>query len=660
MKKLFVFCFILPFCTSLLAQVSYYNDIDKLANYFNAAEYNKAVALLDTVISKYPGNSELYFNRGLAKYYLNDQLAANKDFLWAKLSGYNLEADFINWRTSLDFKVKKLVKPYTDFKTLDKKHGFAQVFTRKDSLQGALRPQRTCYDVYFYDLTVKILPKSKSIEGKNLIWFKTIHSTRQIQIDLNEKLKISSITWKGKELKYTREYNAVFINFDEPLPEGENQVLTVNYKGKPVVSKSPPWDGGFVWKKNNNDWWIGVACEHMGASSWWPCKDHLSEKPDSMRINVQVPEGYQAVSNGNLRSTHPLNDNYTNFEWFVSYPINSYGVTFYMGKFVNFNEVFTNANGSYNMDYYVLPQHLDSAKVLYSQEKDIVKVYEKLYGDYPYKRDGVGMVEAPYAGMEHQGAIAIGDEYGNKDRKDYNLGTYDYLLIHETAHEWWGNTVTMGDMADAWLSEGFATFSEYLFMEEMYGYDAYIKDVAKGMQGIENIWPMVGPRDVNVNAFLGGDIYQKGAAMLHNLRCEINDDSLFFSVIKGFFNAYKFKIACTQDFINFVNTATGKDYTDFFKKFLYDTEPPVLQYSYSLKNGKLEFSYQWIHVGKNFSMPFGIMLDGNYSKRMEGTANRQTYEASNIKSFYIPNEIRFTKNIFVKNSFTYFWTSWLK
>jgi aminopeptidase N len=312
------------------------------------------------------------------------------------------------------------------------------------------------------------------------------------------------------------------------------------------------------------------------------------------------------------------------------------------------------------MDYYVLPQHLDSARILYGQMKDIVRVYEKLYGEYPYKKDGIGMVEAPYAGMEHQSAIAIGDEYGNKEKGDRDIGDYDYLLVHETAHEWWGNTVTMGDMADAWLSEGFATYSEYLFMEEKYGYDAYIKVAAKGMQDIENIWPMVGPRDVNDNAFLGGDIYYKGAAMLHNLRCEINNDSLFFTMIKGFFTEYKFKISCTQDFIDYVNKSTRKDNTDFFNKFLYDATPPILQYSYSIINGKLEFSYQWIHVGKNFKMPFGIILNGNKSKRFEGTANRQTYEASNIKSFYIPNEMRFKKNIFEKNSFTYFWTSWVR
>jgi aminopeptidase N len=660
MKKIFVFCFVLPFCVSLYAQNPPYTDFDRMANLFNLAQYNNAVMAIDTLLTQYPKSGPLYFNRAIGYYFLNDKAAAAKDFLLAEKFGTKGKEKYLEWRNSLDLRVKYLVRHYVDYKTLDKNHGYTQVFTRKDSLQGALRPERNCYDVYFYDLTLKILPKTKSIEGSNNICFKTKQSTRRIQIDLAEKLKISSIVWKGKELKFTREYNAVFINFDEALPQGENQVVTVNYEGKPKASLTPPWDGGFVWKKNNKNWWIGVACEHLGASSWWPCKDHLSEKPDSMRINIQVPEGYMAVSNGNLRSTHSLQDHYTNFEWFVSYPINSYGVTFYMGKFVNFNEVFTNANGSYNMDYYVLQQNLDTAKKFYRQTHDIVKVYEKLYGEYPYKKDGIGMVEAPYAGMEHQSAIAIGGEYGTKKRRNYDVIGYDYLLVHETAHEWWGNTVTMGDMADAWLSESFATYSEYLFMEERYGYDAYLKVAAKGMKGIENIWPMVGPRDVNDNSFLGGDIYDKGAAMLHNLRCEINNDTLFFTMIKGFYTEYKLKISRTQDFIDFVNKATGKDFTDFFAKFLYDAEPPVLQYSYSIKNGELEFSYQWIHVGKNFTMPFGIILDRYKSTRLEGTTEKQTFKASEVKSFYIPNEMWFTKNFYEKNSFTYFWTSWLR
>jgi len=329
-----------------------------------------------------------------------------------------------------------------------------------------------------------------------------------------------------------------------------------------------------------------------------------------------------------------------------------------MGKFVNFNEQFTNASGSYPIDYYVLPHHLKKAKKYYSQTKDIVKSYEKLFGEYPYKKDGMAMVEAPYAGMEHQGAIAIGDEYGKYKRRAYENTDYDYLVVHETAHEWWGNTVTMGDMADAWISEGFATYAEYLFMEDRFGYEAYLDACAKNMLYILNIWPVVGPRDVNDNSFIGNDIYHKGATMLNNLRCSMNNDSLFFSLIRNFYQQNKFRVLRTSDFTDFINANAGKDYSDFFQKFLYETDPPVLEYQYTLIHDTLRFSYHWINVGSGFTMPFSITIDDAKNYRLVGTTGFQTFEMENVKSFYLPNEKRFKKDSIQKNSFTYYWTTW--
>jgi aminopeptidase N len=371
-----------------------------------------------------------------------------------------------------------------------------------------------------------------------------------------------------------------------------------------------------------------------------------------------VPEGYKGIANGNLRAEKPGDKGYINYEWFVSYPINTYGVTFYMGKFINFNETYIGNKDSLAMDFYVLEQNLETAKKFYKQTKDIIQVYEKLYGEFPYKKDGVGMVEAPYTGMENQTAIAIGDEYGSYMRRNYVKIDYDYLLIHETAHEWWGNAVTMADMADAWISEGFATYSEHLFVEQKLGYDEYVKVCAENMLEVENIWPMVGPYNVNDNAFLGGDVYNKGAAMLHNFRCELNNDTLFFSAIKGYFSKFIYQPISSKDFIDYFNSATGKDYSDFFRKFLYDADLPVLHYKMSMNNDTLKFTYNWAHVGKNFTMPFGIMVNDYNSIRLEGTTDPQTFILPKVKSFFIPNEIRFEKNEFARNSFTYFWTEW--
>lgn len=661
MRKLILLFSFTVISKLLIAQTSdLSNRYKEIVKHLSQREFYLAIDKIDDLLSFYPSNAGMYFNRGLAKIYMNDYLGAREDFLKAKSLGFVQRDKIINAFTSKDFMVKNLTKHYLDPGIeLDASNGYKPHFGLKDSLHGALRPERTCFDIFYYNLTVKILPKTKTIGGSNDIYFKILQPTHKIQLDLSDKFQINSVSWKGKELKYNRIFNALFISFDETLPVGQNHVLTIKYSGAPRVAPSPPWNGGFVWEKKRFKNWIGVACEHLGASSWWPCKDHLTEKPDSMTINVQVPKGYEGIANGNLRSKRVTDDkSYTNFEWFVSYPINSYNVTFYMGKFVNFNEVFTNGNGSYPIDYYVLPHNLEMAKKYYSQTKDIVKVYEKLYGEYPYKKDGLAMVEAPYTGMEHQSAIAIGDGYGRTKRRNYENKDYDYLVVHETAHEWWGNTVTMGDMADAWISEGFATYSEHLFMEEKFGYTEYLSAVAQNILLIENIWPMVGIRDVNDNTFIGGDIYHKGAAMLNNLRCTINNDSLFFSLIKKFYNQYKYKISTTSDFVSCVNKTTGYDYSDLLNKFLYDSVPPILQYSYTIKNKKLTFTYKWINVGKNFTMPFSITINDGKNYRLVGTTESKIYETDDVTSFYLPNEKRFNKDQISKNSFTYFWTSW--
>jgi aminopeptidase N len=636
----------------------YYTNFREIVDLFHLKEYHEAIVKMDTFLLEFP-IPDMYYNRGLTKVILNDINGARTDLSKAKELGYDGKEDFINSITSKKYMVDMLTKNYIQGVQLNPAKGFKPDFSLKDSLRGALSPERTCFDIYYYNLTVKIIPQKKMITGENQIYFTMKEKSHVIQVDLTANFKIESIKWNGQYLKYTRVFDAVFINFDQTLPVNQKQMILISYSGIPRVAPNPPWDGGFIWKKKRFNHWIGVACEHLGASSWWPCKDHLSDKPDSMCINIQVPNGYQAVANGNLRSIKKIDDTYSNFEWFVSYPINSYGVTFYMGKFVNFNEVYSNKNGSYNIDYYVLKHHFKDAKKYYSQTKDIVKVYEKLYGEYPYFRDGIAMVEAPYAGMEHQSAIAIGDEYGKRERRNYENKDYDYLVVHETAHEWWGNTVTMGDMADAWISEGFATYTEHLFMEEKFGYKEYLSASAKNMQRIYNIWPIVGLRDVNDNSFLGGDIYHKGAAMLNNLRCDINNDTVFFGMIKGFYNARKFKISTSADFTNFVNAYTHKDYTDFFKVFYYQTEPPILEYSFTNRNDTLSFSYKWQNVGANFTMPFSITTNTNINYRLVGTANKQVITIAKVKSFSLPNENNFQKEEpITKNSLTYYWTFW--
>jgi len=468
MKKitLIISCFLI--CINTFSQVRdrYFSTLGRqIFNDLEKQDYYNAIAGMDVFLRVYPDDSIMWYFRGMAKFMMNDIPAASIDLIKAQQMGYHQNDNFINMIISKDYQVNMLAKDYIDDVNILKTKDFKPVFSLKDSLRGALRPERTCYDVYYYNLTLKILPESKSIEGRNEIYFTTMQNTIRIQVDLTGKLQIDSITCKGRELNFTRIFDAVFVDFDDTLPAGKDLILAVSYSGTPREAPSPPWNGGFVWKNNKKRQWTGVACEHLGASAWWPCKDYLGDKPDSMCINIQVPTGYQAIANGNLRSSRAVDDQYTNFEWFVSYPINSYGVTFYVGDFVNFNEMYTHGGSSFPIDYYVLPKHLKAARKYYQNTKDVIAVYEDLYGEYPYKKDGAAMVEAPYEGMEHQSAIAIGDVYKKKNREDRPSISdgFDYLLVHETAHEWWGNTVTMSDMADAWISEGFATYSEALF-----------------------------------------------------------------------------------------------------------------------------------------------------------------------------------------------------
>jgi aminopeptidase N len=662
MKKTLIFLIILIFGNIIIAWSQSLDDqaqINKIQGLYNSKDYLGTIDAINKLLPKYPTINTLYFYRGLSRLKLNDYLNGRKDLLLAKAAGFRDEDNFIEANTSKEYMASELMKNLEYETKPDPKRNFKPSVEARDSLQGALTTLRSCFDVTFYNLTVKVKPDSKSIEGTNEIFFKASAGTKKIQIDLFPEFKVNSITWKNKSLSYTRKYGAIFVDFGEELKGDEIQKVTVDYNGSPKIAVRPPWDGGFVWDVENGRHYIGVACQHLGASSWWPCKDHLSDKPDSMRINLQIPEGYKGISNGNLRSEKNPGNGFTAFEWFVSYPINTYNVTLYVGDFVNFNEQYTNKSGTYPIDYYVLPKNLEKAKKYYSKTKDVIYVFEKLFGEYPFIKDGPAMVEAPFEGMEHQSAIAIGGYYGKGHKKEYWTKDYDYLLIHESGHEWWGNAVAIGDMADAWINEGFTTYAEYLFAEEKSGYPDYVETAAINQKYILNLWPIVGERNINENTFLGNDIYHKGAAMLNNLRCEINDDALFMKILSEYYGRYKFRITTSSDFIALVNEMTKADYGDFFRKFLYEAEPPILVCSYSIDGKKtLNFKYKWSNVGSNFKMPFCISINGKEYVRLEGTTADQTFTSENIKSFSLINEHSYKKELVPRNSFTYYWTLW--
>jgi aminopeptidase N len=479
------------------------------------------------------------------------------------------------------------------------------VFTEKDSLRGQLNRFRSCYDVYFYNLNVKFNLEEKSISGFVDIYSDIVKPFDTLQIDLYKNMLLDSIIMANEKLSFYRKYDAVFIKAEHKIMPGEKTQMRVYYHGIPVEAKRPPWEGGFVWKKDKNGKpWIGVACEVDGASLWWPVKDHLSDEPDSMHLSFTVPKGLNCISNGHLTDSI-VNDNSVTYKWRVTYPINSYDATFYIGDFKKFSIPYTSLDTTFNLDFYVLPYNLDTAKNHFKQTVDILHFYESEYGPYPWPRDGFKLVESPYEGMEHQTAIAYGNGYKN------NFGLFDYIILHETAHEWWGNSVTVPDYAEVWIHEGFATYSEALYYEKLRGHDGYLRYLKFYAMLIKNKKPVVGPHDVNFWDYKDEDIYMKGALTLHTLRNSIKNDSLFFDILHTFYMEHRYKFAVTADFIKLVNAKTGKDYGPFFNQYLYSRVCPELdwQYFYDSKKRSNELYYRWTNAVDSFSIPIKVQLD---------------------------------------------------
>lgn len=620
---------------------------------FDRSDFHGVIEDMNRLTDLTPGLFSAVYNRGIARLYLGDKEGACSDMELARSMGMKDHADYIDYICNDEIIRKSMIRSYYENTMVYPEQGYRPVYTRADSLRGSLHPERTCFDVFFYDLSVKINPKRKRIEGSNRIHFHVVRTCNKIQIDLFNNLKIKAITWNGKNLEYTREYNAVFIDFPKVLNSGEDHFIIINYFGKPVVAANPPWEGGFVWEYDqHHNFWAGVACEYLGASCWWPNKDHLTDKPDSMLITLTVPRGYQAISNGNLRDISQAGARYESFKWHVSYPINNYNVTFYLGKYEAFHDILITGQDTLMLNYYVLPHNLELAKEHFKQTRDILDFYIGAFGDYPFKRDGFGLVESPYEGMEHQSAIAYGNEYENNG---YRNGLYDYIIVHEAAHEWWGNSVSAGDMADIWIHEGFATYAESLFLESQLGKDEYLYEINDNSRYIFNIWPLVQNRDVNENTFASNDVYNKGAVMLHCLRCTINNDSLFFKIIKDFATSRRYQIVTSDDFISFVNQYTKQDYRPFFNKFLYETNLPVLFYTCNTAHGNLIIRYKWTEVENGFMMPFSIETDQKKTIRLEATTEWNELYIPNASWFNFFNEWKGYEGS-PANSYTYYRT----
>ena len=486
--------------------------------------------------------------------------------------------------------------------------GFAQEsFTRKDSLHGGLRIERTCYNVLRYDLNIKINPTEKFIVGYNDITFKVLENTTKLQLDLFENMSIDSIVLNQKKISYSREFDAVFLKFPMALVKDSEHKIRFYYSGKPIIAKRAPWDGGFVFKKDTaGKDWVAVAVQGTGASLWYPCKDSQTDEPDNgATIKVAVPNGLMNVSNGRLIGQENLKNGYTRWDWEVKNPINNYDITVNIGDYVHFGETYKGLD----LNYYVLRENEAKAKVQFEQVKPMLDCFQSKFGTYPFVDDGYKLVESPYLAMEHQSAVAYGNGYVNGylggDLSGTGIGIlFDYIIIHESGHEWFGNSITSKDIADMWIHESFTMYAEVVYLECQYGYDKAMKYINGMQQNIRNDKPLIGPYGVNKEG--SNDMYPKGALFLNTLRHVLNDDAKWWQLLLNYAQNFHYQIIDTENVIAFFNQQTGKNLTPIFNEYLRYVGIPSLD----LKLNKGTLQYRWRCNTTDFNMPVDIYIKG--------------------------------------------------
>jgi aminopeptidase N len=486
----------------------------------------------------------------------------------------------------------------------------AEVFTRQDSLRGSITTERAWWDLKYYHLDIKVNPADSTISGSNTIRYKVLKPQNRMQIDLQEPLKITKVTQDGKELKYQREGSVFYIDLVASQNSNDIKEVVVFYDGKPKIAVNPPWDGGITWKKDaNGKSFIASSCQGLGASVWWPNKDHMYDEVDDMLISVNVPKNLTDVSNGRLQSVTDMKDGTRTFNWYVSNPINNYGVNINIGDYVSFSEVFKGEKGDLDCDYYVLRDNLEKAKIHFQDVPRMLKAFEHWFGPYPFYEDSYKLVEAPYLGMEHQSSVTYGNDYKKGYLGNDLSGTgwglkFDFLIIHESGHEWFANNITYKDIADMWIHEGFTNYSENLFVEYYYGKEAAAEYVRGTRKAIKNDKPIIGYYDVNQEG--SGDMYNKGGNMLHTLRQIVNDDEKWRSILRGLNSTFYHQTVTTKQIEDFLSKNIGLDLTPFFDQYLRDIRIPTFEYKF--KDNNLE--YRWTDCVPGFNMPVKVTLNG--------------------------------------------------
>jgi len=484
-------------------------------------------------------------------------------------------------------------------------------FTRSDSLRGSLSPERVWWDVQRYDISIKPDIENKSISGSNEIRYKVVKKDHPLilQIDLQKPMKIDSIFLNKDRMDFKSEGNAWFIPV-KPQKNNSDNSLLIYFHGIPHEAAYPPWDGGWIWKKDSlGNPWISVACQGIGASLWYPCKDHLSDEPDKgASLTVTVPDGLTAIANGRLVSRSNNSEGTVSYKWKVVNPINNYNLVPYIGKYVNFKDEYKGEKGNIDIDCWVLEYNLERAKRhMIPEVKRMLEAFEYWMGPYPFYEDGYKLIEAPHAGMEHQSAIAYGNKFQNgfwgMDMTGTGWGKkWDYILVHESGHEWFGNNITAKDIADMWVQEGFTTYSEILFTEYWYGKEAAAEYNSGIRKVIQNNFPLIGFYGVNDELdSRSSDMYQKGATVLHSIRNSIDDDEQFREILRGLTETFYHSTVTSEQIEDFVNENSGYDFSKVFDQYLRTVQIPVLEYY--LSKDKKYVSYRYTNCINGFDLP---------------------------------------------------------
>lgn len=514
-----------------------------------------------------------------------------------------------------------------------------ETFTRQDSLRGSITPERVWWDLTYYHLDISVNPDKRFIKGNNEIKYKVLESSNVLQVDLQEPMKITKVTQNGKELTVKSEGNAHFIELKENQVKGKEYSILVYYEGYPRVAKNAPWDGGFSWKKDTNgNHFVATSCQGLGASVWWPNKDHMYDEVKSMDISVRVPSNLMNISNGRLEKVEKHDDNTTTYHWGVKNPINNYGVNVNIGDYVHFSEKYQGEGGELDMDYYVLRDNLEKAKEHFKDAPKMMKAFEHWFGKYPFYEDSFKLVEVPYLGMEHQSSVT----YGNKYLKGYLGGDlsgtgwglkFDFIIIHEAGHEWFANNITNKDIADMWIHESFTAYSENLFLDYYYGKDASADYVIGTRRAIANDKPIIGQYDVNSEG--SGDMYYKGANMLHTIRQLINDDEKWRSILRGLNKDFYHATVSTADIENYLIKKSKIDLSKVFDQYLRTVKIPVFEYK--IEGNKLK--YRWNNVVEGFKMPINILVnDEKISLKPTENWKSKKLKDTNVvvdKNFYV-------------------------